>query len=700
MPDRSPPPGFSPPQIDLRQFYRLFFEETQENLDQLERMLLGTAWEQATDEDFHALFRCAHSIKGSAATFGFDAIAQLAHHLESVLDLWRKHLASPNTQVINHMLAAADVIRGMVQAHAQEQPIEPALLEQVAPVTAALESHYAAEAADDSAAPPAPAATAEPSTPASATPAAVQAVPAAAPSAAATQDSVSARPSSNAAPAAVAVDDNDFGFFTDAPGAPADLPTAESEETTKQAPPEPLTTANQSTAPAPLPPQTALPLQTPALPASEPSTLSNSSSNGNGLNHADTTMQSVRVPVDRVDEMVNLLGELVVSQTSLQQSILRLEKSQRDALQLQLDEQQALIRKMRDTVMHIRMVPAAQLFKRFPRLIHDLSQRLGKQVQLRTEGDSTELDKGIIERITDPLIHLLRNGMDHGFETPEERLKQNKPAEGTLWIRAQTHGSQVALQVQDDGRGLSRQKLLAIAASKGIEIPANAPDSQVWQLAFLPGVSTSQTVSDVSGRGVGMDVVKRNIESLGGRVEIESVAQQGTTITLWLPLTLAITDGLLIQAGAEQYIVPLSSVLESMPAKPLRIETLGNRAKIVHLNDNYYPVVALDTLMGIARPAAGAADAAEVEGRNATMLLLHAGSHRVGLLVDTLIGQQQVVIKSVETHYRKIPFISAATVLGDGQVALILDAPELAAMGQNSDWAAAQGAASARRASA
>lgn len=657
MPARSPPPDFSPPQIDLRQFYQLFFEETQENLDQLERMLLGSAWDKATDEDFHALFRCAHSIKGSAATFGFDTVAELAHHMESLLDLWRKRLATPNTEAINHMLAAADVIRSMVQAHAQEQPITAALQAQISPVTAALESHYAAHGQ-----PAAPAGTTAPAT-----------VPLPPPVTAAATDTRSATASTLPAES----DEDEFGFFSDAPGAPADLKTAPAQ-TAALAPCKSSETGNPA---APVTP-----------PANQQDTQASAPLSTASLQRpTDTTMQSVRVPVERVDAMVNLLGELVVSQTTLQQRILRLEKSQRDALQMQLDEQQTLIRKMRDTVMHIRMVPASQLFKRFPRLIHDLSQRLGKQVQLRTEGDSTELDKGIIERISDPLIHLLRNCMDHGFETPQERAQNNKPAQGSLWVRAQTHGSHVALQVQDDGRGLSRERLLAIAASKGIEMPANAPDSQVWQLAFLPGVSTSQAVSEVSGRGVGMDVVKRNIESLGGRVEIESAAQQGTTITLWLPLTLAITDGLVIQAGAEQYIVPLASVLESMPAKPLRIETLGNRARVVQLHDSYYPVVALDALMGIARATPPAPD----DTHNATLLLLHAGSHRVGLLVDTLIGQQQVVIKSVETHYRKIPYISAATVLGDGQVALILDAPELAAMGQRTDWVGSENSANA-----
>lgn len=651
MPDRSPPPDFSPPQIDLRQFYQLFFEETQENLDQLERMLLDSTWQQATDEDFHALFRCAHSIKGSAATFGFDAVAQLAHHMESLLDLWRKQLVVPNTEAINHMLAAADVIRSMVQAHAQQQPINAALQAQIAPVTTALEGHYAAH--EQAAAPATAAGAAAPAT------APLSLPPAVAPAVIDTHNTLT-----SAVPAVY--EEDEFGFFSDAPGAPADLET----NPAPTAPAGAFTTVESSEA-----------SQAPTL-VTPPANQQDTPSTASLLNPTDAAMQSVRVPVERVDEMVNLLGELVVSQTALQQSILRLEKSQRDALQIQLDEQQTLIRKMRDTVMHIRMVPASQLFKRFPRLIHDLSQRLGKQVQLRTEGDATELDKGIIERISDPLTHLLRNCMDHGFETPQERVQNNKPAEGSLWVRAQTHGSQVALQVQDDGRGLSRDKLLAIAASKGIEMPANAPDSQVWQLAFLPGVSTSPAVSDVSGRGVGMDVVKRNIESLGGRVEIESAAQQGTTITLWLPLTLAITDGLLIQSGAEQYIVPLASVLESMPAKPLRMETLGNRARVVQLHDNYYPVLALDALMGIARPTPPAPD----DTHNTTLLLLQAGSHRVGLLVDTLIGQQQVVIKSVETHYRKIPYISAATVLGDGQVALILDAPELAAMGQRTDW--------------
>lgn len=648
MPDRSLPPGFSPPQIDLRQFYQLFFEETQENLDQLERMLLSTHWDHATDEDFHALFRCAHSIKGSAATFGFDTIAQLAHHTESLLDLWRKQLAAPNDLAINHMLAAADLMRSMVQAHTQEQAIAPALLAQVVPVTAALESHLASPTAS----------------------AALGKVAGLQTDSAASLWPVAESPTAAAIDVVTATAaDDDFGFFTDAPGAP---PATLEADLALNAQAADAIFWDESTAAE----------HTAAVQQQQPAETRSGDLTSSPVATADTTLHSVRVPVARVDDMVNLLGELVVSQTALQQSLLRLAKSQRDALQLQLDVQQDLIRKMRDTVMHIRMVPVSQLFKRFPRLIHDLSQRLGKQVQLFTEGDSTELDKGIIERITDPLMHVLRNCMDHGFETPQERLRNHKKAQGTLWIRAHTQGSYVALQVQDDGRGLSRHKLLSIAASKGIDVPPNASDAQVWQLAFVPGVSTSEALSDVSGRGVGMDVVKRNIESLGGRVEIESVAQQGTTITLWLPLTLAITDGLVVQSGNEQYIVPLAAVLESMPAKPMRIETLGKHASVVQLNDTYYPVVALDQLMRISR----AADTTPHEAINATLLLLHAGSHRVGLLVDQLIGQQQVVVKSVETHYRKIPYISAATVLGDGQVALILDVSQLATTGQVQGW--------------
>ncbi|THT98989.1 chemotaxis protein CheA [Lampropedia puyangensis] len=649
MPDRFNAPDFTPPQIDLRQFYRLFFEETQDNLDQLERMLLATNWGHAADEDFHALFRCAHSIKGSAATFGFDAIAQLSHHMESLLDLWRKRLIAPEPTAINHMLAAADLIRTMVANHAQDRPLETPLLTQVEHAVAALQLH------DGQASTPQPQVS-NAQTPAL-TPTPIQ--------------ELAAGPTETTPyPTPSPIEDDDFGFFAGAPGAPKPIATTPRATASSAA----STNAQTITFGNGDPASAAPPISD--LHADAPPSLRTAA----GTSNAESGLHSVRVPMERVDAMVNLLGDLIVSQTALQQMVLQLEKNQRDALQLQLDIQQELIRNMRETVMHIRMVPVSQLFKRFPRLVHDLSERLHKQVRLITEGDATELDKAIIEHITDPLMHLLRNCMDHGIETPQERLRIGKPAEGSLWIRAQTDGNQIVIQVQDDGRGLSRDKLLASAAQHGMVVADHAPDSHIWHLAFLPGVSTSEAISDLSGRGVGMDVVKRNIENLGGRVDIDSIPQQGTTITLRLPLTLAITDGLVVQVASEQYILPLAAVQESMPAKPLRIETIGHSASVLHINQTYYPVVALDQLFAVTRQSPPAPE------RNATLLLLQAGTHQVGLLVDALIGQQQVVVKSVETHYRKIPYVAAATVLGDGQVALILDVAQLATIRHPHGW--------------
>lgn len=613
MTERSNAPPFSLPQLDFQQFHQLFFDETQDNLDQLEQLLLDTRAGAGQDSHLQALFRCAHSIKGGAATFGFDAVARLAHAMETLLDAWRKGHASPTPECIEHMLAASDAMRAMVAQHARGQAVAPAVIARAQEAAQALHRHGAAgERVQDAAAPE--------------------------------DDAGGAGPVAGGA----AREGEDFGWFDDAPGAP----------------PAPV----HSAAPQhPAPPQVAEDWTAPWTDAA-----------GNA--------SSVRVPIGRIDGIVDLVGELIVAQTTLQQAVTALPQPQRTLLAPTIRRQKMLLRSLREAVMQARMVPASQLFQRLPRLVHALAQRLGKQVRLETSGDATELDKAVVERLTDPLIQLVRNSMDHGFETPAQRRQAGKPEVGRLQLAARHEGAEVVIEVRDDGRGLSREQLLARAHASGMAMDANAPDAQVWQLAFTPGLSTSDAVTDISGRGVGMDVVQSNVHALGGRIAIESRAGEGTVVTLWLPLTLAITDGLLVQVGSERYVLPLAAVEASMPAGQADIQTVQGVQMLMRLrggtdsarpqdeqapHGGYCPVVALETLLGVRRQ-----DGSQV--RNATLVVLRSGARRVAVLVDVLLDHQQVVVKNVERHFRKLPYVAAATLLGDGAVALILDVAQLA----------------------
>ncbi|HSN34425.1 MAG TPA: chemotaxis protein CheW, partial [Ideonella sp.] len=326
-------------------------------------------------------------------------------------------------------------------------------------------------------------------------------------------------------------------------------------------------------------------------------------------------------------------------------------------------------RDLQESVMSIRMIPMSVVFSRFPRMLRDLAGKLGKRVELVTEGEATELDKGVIEKITDPLTHLVRNACDHGIETPAERLARGKPEHGTITLAASHQGGSIAIEVRDDGHGLNRARLLAKAREKGIDAPDSLSDAEVWNLIFAPGFSTADAVTDVSGRGVGMDVVKRNITALGGTVEIDSAEGRGMTVSVRLPLTLAIMDSMSVGVADECYILPLSSVVESFRPGAGRIRTVGGGARVVQVRDEVLPVIELEKVFSVPREGAAAADP--------IMVVVEAEGLRVALLVDALIGQQQVVVKNLEANYRKVEHVSGATIMGDGSVALILDVASL-----------------------
>ena len=315
--------------------------------------------------------------------------------------------------------------------------------------------------------------------------------------------------------------------------------------------------------------------------------------------------------------------------------------------------------------MSIRMIPMSMVFNRFPRMLRDLAAKLGKKVELVTQGEATELDKGMVEKITDPLTHLVRNSCDHGIESPAERVAKGKPEQGTLKLIASHEGGSIVIEVRDDGKGLNRGKLIAKAREKGIDAPDTLNDEEVWNLVLAPGFSTADVVTDVSGRGVGMDVVKRNITSLGGTVEIDSAEGYGMSVRIRLPLTMAIMDGMSVGIADECYILPLQSVVESFQVAPGMIKTIGASGRVVEVRDEYMPVIDLEKVFEVPR--------AEFEHVADIMVVVEAEGGRVALLVDELLGQQQVVVKNLESNYRKVPDVSGATILGDGRVALILD---------------------------
>jgi two-component system chemotaxis sensor kinase CheA len=379
-----------------------------------------------------------------------------------------------------------------------------------------------------------------------------------------------------------------------------------------------------------------------------------------------TDTASIRVDTDKIDKLINLVGELVITQSMLSDLGSRFEMGQLSVLLERVAQLERNTREIQERVMSIRMLPIGTAFSRFPRLVRDLSAKAGKKIQLVLSGEETELDKTVIESISDPLTHLVRNSADHGLEPPEERLDNNKPELGYIRLNAFHEGGNICITVEDDGRGLNRDKILAKAIKQGL-IAENEKlsDDQIWALIFKPGFSTAEKVTDVSGRGVGMDVVKRNIEELSGTVSIKTVPGKGTIFTLKLPLTLAIIEGMTVRVGKETYIVPLLSILESIQPKALSIKTVVGKGELINVRSTYLPMMRLYDVFSL-QPE-------HTDPTKAILLILETEGERVAVMVDEILGQQQVVIKSMEQNFRKIAGVAGATILGDGTVGFILD---------------------------
>ncbi|MEE3307163.1 MAG: chemotaxis protein CheW, partial [Pseudomonadota bacterium] len=456
-----------------------------------------------------------------------------------------------------------------------------------------------------------------------------------------------------------AEEERGFGFFEDAPSATnintsleiASSNNAQSASTQLNT----ATTSNNDKAPTSGVAPTTTQVKTPPKPPAKKSTARESA--------------SIRVDTTKIDAMVNLVGELVITQSMLSMIGQDVEGQVGERLQLAIDELQRNTREIQESVMSMRMLPLTATFNRFPRLVRDLAGKLGKQVELVLQGGSTEIDKSLIEKIVDPLTHLVRNSIDHGIEMPDKRVAAGKPEKGTVILSAEQKGGSIIISIIDDGGGLHRDKILDKARSNGLTVSDDMPDSEVWQLIFQPGFSTAEAITDVSGRGVGMDVVRRNIESIGGRIDIESSAGEGSAFFIHLPLTLAIVDGMCVSVGKQIFVIPLLNIIESFQPTKQQLKTLGNDT-VLYIRDQYWPLVPLYDFMEV--------EDAALSPTEGIVVLLESSKKRFGVLVDALVGQQQVVIKSLEEHYRKVAGIAGATIMGDGKVALIIDADSIA----------------------
>ncbi|HLM53059.1 MAG TPA: chemotaxis protein CheA [Pseudoxanthomonas sp.] len=643
--------------MDMQRFHATFFEESREGLAAMESGLLALEQGSRDPELINSIFRAAHSIKGGSATFGFDAVAGLTHVLETLLDELRSGARAVGAASIDAMLGSVDVLRALLAEAEHGHAVD---------ASAVSAAHARLGALMAGGGEPPVAASAPAGTAAEAEPEGWRIGFAPSPSLFMSGNDPLRilRELERLAPMSVACSLErlpdfermepleaylawDLGLVGKVPRAAVDeafawvvddceldiVPMQRAPRAQAQDPPAALATATCAATSA-------------AAPAS-----------------GDAAESSIRVSVDKIDGLINLVGELVITQAMLKQVSGLLDPAQCERLFAGLDLLERNTRDLQEAVISVRMLPVDAVFRRFPRLVRDLSTRLGKQVRLRTVGEATELDKGLIERIADPLVHLVRNSIDHGLELPEARREAGKDETGTLTLAASHQGGHIVIEVGDDGRGLDRERILAKAAERGLAVPENPTDTQVWDLIFHPGFSTADAVTDLSGRGVGMDVVRRNIQALGGEVQLESHAGRGTRVVIRLPLTLAILDGMSVRVGSETLILPLSYVIEALQPQTDDVRTLGGEGRVLRVRGEYLPLVSLNQhyRYGTER----------VE--DSLVVVVESDAQKLALEVDELLGQQQVVVKNLENNYRRIDGVSGATILGDGRVALIVD---------------------------
>ena len=682
--------------IDIEQFHGVFFDESDEHLDDMEQLLMSLDVESPDPEELNSIFRAAHSIKGGSGIFGFDALMNLTHVMENLLDKARNNELSVTADIVNVLLETLDVLKDTLNAYRDETPVpEDSIAERIKILNGVIngQSTDAAPGDGDDASEVSVNAQNESAQddsfgffddePNSAIEAAddsfgffddepVNEVLSHGDNTKSenndddgfgffddeiSNNTVDAQTETTKAETAEV--EQGFGFFEDAPSATnintsleiASSNNAQSASTQSNT----ATTSNNDKAPTSGVAPTTTQAKTPPKPPAKKSTARESA--------------SIRVDTTKIDAMVNLVGELVITQSMLSLIGQDVEGQVGERLQLAIDELQRNTREIQESVMSMRMLPLTATFNRFPRLVRDLAGKLGKQVELVLQGGSTEIDKSLIEKIVDPLTHLVRNSIDHGIEMPDKRVGAGKPEKGTVILSAEQKGGSIIISIIDDGGGLHRDKILDKARSNGLTVSDDMPDSEVWQLIFQPGFSTAEAITDVSGRGVGMDVVRRNIESIGGRIDIESSAGEGSAFFIHLPLTLAIVDGMCVSVGKQIFVIPLLNIIESFQPTKQQLKTLGNDT-VLYIRDQYWPLVPLYDFMEV--------EDAALSPTEGIVVLLESSKKRFGVLVDALVGQQQVVIKSLEEHYRKVAGIAGATIMGDGKVALIIDADSIA----------------------
>lgn len=651
--------------IDLSQFHQVFFEESYEGLDVMESALLNLQPENIDSEVINEIFRAAHSIKGGSGTFGFNDVADFTHVVETLLDEIRSETRVMMAETVELLLKSVDCIRKMIQQHDAGNPFDAT---EANSIKGAFETLLSTEQAHSN----------DPLTQVDSN----------------TDESevtteISAqfgwniyfkphidilktgndplrmfRELESLGPLTVSVDatelppissiDAEACYLSWTLELKADVPKSSIDEAFEWVAEEselsvtPITALDDS--------EEIEPPSGSSTPSPEPKNVD--------ITKVDVT--SIRVGVDKVDELINMVGELVITQSMLGELGGDFTLSRLPQLLEGIEQLSQNTRDLQESVMRIRMLPISFTFSRFPRLVHDLSRTMGKKINLVLSGEQTELDKTVMEKIGDPLVHLIRNSLDHGIETPEERIKLGKPETGIITLNAFHQGGKIVIQIIDDGAGLNKAKIIEKAKQKNL-IPEEQrlTNDQIHDLIFKPGFSTAELVSDISGRGVGMDVVRRNINELNGSVEVESIEGKGSTFTIRLPLTLAILEGQLIRVGRQIYILPLIAIIESIQSYQSMVHRVVGGCDLLRLRDEYVPIIQLSSIFNVS------ADAHYME--DGLLVVVEGDNMKVALFIDDLDAQQQVVIKSLEENYKKVAGVSGATILGNGTVSLILD---------------------------
>ncbi|MEW6413939.1 MAG: chemotaxis protein CheA [Pseudomonadota bacterium] len=692
--------------IDMSQFYQVFFDEADELLAEKERLLLAIDVSAPDSEDLNAIFRAAHSIKGGAATFGFTDITEVTHVLESLLDRIRKGEMALTTEHVDAFLAAKDVLAMLMDSHRHGSEVDQAAVESVSARLKALSEGLVQSPAAAAAAPAVadtppgdPVADADgnfhwrielPAVPPKDVEALATELGLLGPLARETlpdgravfnlvaaegRDTIEAICAFVLDPRELRISASGAAASAASAAAPQPAGIAEQGEDASYGIFEPLSEAEMKRLASES--AQALAAASPPPAAQNFGRRASDQPNAEGRNmgrratdrEAAAGESSIRVSVEKVDQLINLVGELVITQAMIEQRIASLDPIEHERLLNSASQLARNTRDLQEAVMSIRMMPMDYVFSRFPRMVRDLAGKLGKKVEFVTRGAATELDKGLIERIVDPLTHLVRNSVDHGIELPEKRVASGKSETGRLTLSAAHQGGNIVIEVTDDGGGLNRDRILDKARQNGLPVSDSMTDSEVWQLIFAPGFSTAEVVTDVSGRGVGMDVVKRNITAMGGTVDITSIPGVGTTISISLPLTLAILDGMSIKVGEEIYILPLGYVIESLQPAASDVKDIAGQGQVVKIRGEYLPLIPLYQIFAI--------EPTHTDPSQGIVVILEADGKKAALLVDSLVGQQQVVVKNLESNFRKVAGISGATILGDGGVSLILDVSAL-----------------------